>query len=306
MIGKYVSATLSDESTGLNQEVEGHVESVVISGSQTYVVVDGKQVPIENVYSVSDGFNPLSSSLSAYTGLIGYSVNGAVYDVSTGDIVGVSGDVVSLAKGTYEDYAILNGVSAAISGVNVNGVLVSDRTKLREYLEGVDGKTEAKDRHVEVFVTDASGANVPIGATLRSFAVESDGSFTAVLDDVAIPVSSVAAIKGGQGAAQGVEAEVPPAGDDALLDALDALDSPGFGLVELPDPLEAGDSSEVGDSPAAAHQGDAGASGDELALLAAAVQSAAGAVAQLAAAQAAASAYGASPAGAGSGMFSMG
>ncbi|MDR1062074.1 MAG: hypothetical protein LBL83_12915 [Clostridiales bacterium] len=276
MIGKYVAATLSDESTGLNQEVEGHVESVAISGSKTYVIVDGKQVPIENVYSISDGYNPLSSSLSAYTGLIGYNVKGAVYDVSTGEIVGVTGDVASLAKGTYEDYAILNGVSAVIAGVSVNGAMVSDRAKLREYLEGVDAKTDAKDRHVEVFVTDSNGANVPIGATLRSFALEPDGSYSAVLDDVAIPVTSVAVIKAGAGDSAGAGAP----GDSGATNGANGADAPDG---------EAGAPEEAPASPEAL------ASEDALARFVAATESMAASVAEFAkysAAQSALAAYG--------------
>jgi flagellar basal-body rod modification protein FlgD len=208
MIGKYVNATLGDEATGGSQEVEGHVESVILSGTKTYVVVDGKQVPIENVYNVADGYNPLSSSLSAYTGLIGYNVNGAVYDISTGDIVGVTGDVASLAKGTYEDYAVLDGVSAVISGMSVDGARVTDREKLREYLQGADGKEGAEERRVEVFISDGNGMEVLIGATLRSYEIGADGTVEAVLDGVAIPVASVAKIKNARAEQQQAEQQL--------------------------------------------------------------------------------------------------
>ncbi|MDR3120621.1 MAG: hypothetical protein LBU58_04725 [Clostridiales bacterium] len=211
MIGKYVNATMKDEATGVNQEVEGHVESVVMSGSKTYVVVAGKQIPLENVYNVADGFNPLNSSLAAYTGLIGYDVKGAVYDLSTGEVVGVSGEVVSLAKGQYEDYALLSGVSVTLAGKNSNGTLVEDRAKLREYLESAAASEKTEDRHIEVFITDATGKRVPIGATLRSFEVDAaTGAVRAVLDDVAVPVTSVATIRKAQESAQSqTVAEVP-------------------------------------------------------------------------------------------------
>ena len=196
MIGKYVNAVLADEATGVNREVEGHVESVLMNGSKTFVIVAGKQIPIENVYNVADGYNPLNSSLSAYTGLIGYVVNGAVFDITTGEVVGVSGEVASLLKGVYEDYAMLNGVNAVIAGLNVNGEIVEDRARIKEYLANIDSMAKTEDRHIEVFVTDDNGKRVPIGATLRSFEIDPVfGTVKAVLDDVATPVASVAAIR---------------------------------------------------------------------------------------------------------------
>ena len=196
MIGKYVTAMLADEATGKNSKIEGHVESVVMNGSRTYVVVGGKEVPIDSVYNVADGFNPLSSALSAYTGLIGYDVRGAVFDLTTGEVVGISGEVVSLEKGAYEDFAMLNGVSAVIAGINKDGVIIEDRAKIREYLENAANAEKADGRRIEVFISSENGKRVPIGATLRSYAYDAEyGTIKAVLDEVAVPVASVASIR---------------------------------------------------------------------------------------------------------------
>ena len=216
MIGKYVTAYMSDGATGVNQTVEGHVESVVMSGSRTFVVVAGKEIPIDNIYNVADGFNPLNSTLSAHTGLIGYTVSGAVYDLSTGEIVGVKGEVASLLKGAFEDYAMLNGVNATIAGVNKNGTIVEDRAKIKEYLNGFADKKNPEDRRIEVFITDENGRRVPIGATLRSYAIDPVfGTVKAVLDDVAAPISSVAAIKKAAEAAVDKAAGAPDGNDAA-------------------------------------------------------------------------------------------
>gem|GEM_PF-108540 len=207
MIGKYVSAMVADSVTGQAQWVEGHVESVVMSGSKTFVVVGGREVPIDSVYNVSDGFNPLNSTLSAYTGLIGYNVKGAVFDLTTGEIVGVSGDVVSLIKGAYEDYAMLNGANVQIAGINKNGTIIEDRNEIREYLEGIEAIENPADRHIEIFITDGNGMRVPMGATLRSYEIDPVfGTVKAVLDDVAVPVASVAAIHKTAAAAAAAEA----------------------------------------------------------------------------------------------------
>ena len=196
MIGKYVSAIISDNATGRPLTVEGHVESVIMKGANTYLVVGGKEISIDSVFSVADGYNPLNSTLSSYTGLIGYYVKGAVFDLTTGDIVGVNGEVVSLVKGTYEDYAILDGVNATIAGLNVKGELIEDRAKILEYLNSIMDKEDPADRHIEIFITDENGKRVPVGATLRSFEYDKEyGTIKAVLDNVAVPVASVASIK---------------------------------------------------------------------------------------------------------------
>jgi len=198
MIGKYVTALTADSATGRPQTVEGHVESVIIKGSSTFLTVGGKEIPIDSVYHVADGYNPLNSTLSAYTGLIGYYVKGAVFDLTTGEIVGINGEVTSLVKGSYEDYAMLDGVDTVIAGINVNGTIIEDRAKIREYLDGMMDKDNPRDRRIEVFITDDSGNRVPVGALLRSYEYDKDfGTIKAVLDEVAVPVASVASIQKG-------------------------------------------------------------------------------------------------------------
>ena len=196
MIGKYVTALITDEITGNTQRIDGHVESVIINGQRTHVVVGGREIPIDNIYNVSDGFNPLNSTLSTHTGLIGYLVKGAVFDISTGEIVGVNGEVISLKKGAYEDFAMLNGVNAVVAGINKNGSIIEDRAAIREYLDSVMNAEDSKNRHIEIFISDENGKRVPVGATLKSYEFDpAFGTIRAVLDDVAVPVLSVAAIQ---------------------------------------------------------------------------------------------------------------
>ena len=260
MIGKYVSALFADNITGQTQKVEGHVESVTMNGSNTYVVVGGKEVPIDSIYNVADGFNPLNSTLSAYTGLLGYLIKGAVFDLTTGEIVGVSGVVKSLEKGAYEDYAMLDGVSATIAGINKNGDIVEDRAKIKEYLDGFEDVENPADRHIEVFITDENGKRVPIGATLRSYEYDPVfGTIKAILDDVAAPVASVASIQGASGAAAdthaGTEEDVEtPDGVDTQdgAETLDGIGDDGAlyeGITEgeSPDDVPAYGESSAGD-----------------------------------------------------------
>ena len=237
MIGKYVYGTIKDDTTGIYKMVEGHVESVVMSGSNTYVVVDGMDVPIENIYNVADGYNPLASSLASYTHLIGFNVYGAVYDISTGEIVGVEGDVVSLAKGMYEDYAILDNVNVSVNGLNVNGVNETDRARLADYLAEKDAETDPEKRNVELFITDTNGKLVPVGATLKSYNVEIDGSITAVLDNLAIPVTSVSKIRQSDQASGGVVNDV----GNIPSNVEDEAGEEGLGGVDEDDGAEVGE-----------------------------------------------------------------
>ena len=237
MIGKYVSALFADSITGQTQKVEGHVESVTMNGSKTYVVVGGKEIPIESIYNVADGYNPLNSTLSAYTGLLGYLIKGAVFDLTTGEIVGVNGVVKSLEKGSYEDYALLDGVNAIIAGINKNGDIIEDRAKIKEYLEGFDDIENPEDRHIEVFITDENGKRVPIGATLRSYVYDPVyGTIKAVLDDVAVPVASVASIKNTPAAAAGEQQE----SDDGDIEP-EGIEAEGIGADGTPPEGDADD-----------------------------------------------------------------
>ena len=241
MIGKYVTALLYDDATGRRQTAEGHVESVVLKGSNTYCIVGGKEIPIDSIYNVADGYNPLNSSLSAHTGLIGYLVKGAVFDLATGEVVGVTGEVISLVKGTYEDYAMLDGVNAVIAGVDKNGEIIEDRAKLKEYLENADKGTDPETRKIDVFIADANGKRVPVSAVLRSYEYDAaTGKFKAVLDGVAAPVASVASIQktaqaekkaaDGDGAGAGNGAENP----DGTGGAVNAADPDETGGTEIP------------------------------------------------------------------------
>ena len=231
MIGKYVNATMQDSVTGVSMEVSGHVENVIMQGGRTFVLVDGKQIPLEQVYTVADGFNPLDSSLSAYTNLIGYTVKGAVYDITSGEIVSVSGDVTSLAKGTYEDYAMLNNATVTVIGLNKNGVMSGDRKAVLEYLERIHAETDPAKRKIEIFVTDDSGKTVPVGATLQSYELLADGTVKAVVDNLPIPVTSVSTIRRADGSVVPAEKDdetvVPPGDVDDEADEKDALDKTG-------------------------------------------------------------------------------
>lgn len=192
MIGKYITANKTDSSTSKTELVEGTVRSVKMEGGKTILVVDGMDIPVENVLKVSEGYGQYNNSnISQYTGIIGYKVKGSVYDSSTGDIIGVSGIVKEIQKGAYENYAVMDGVEVTIAAIDTlyNS---ADPNFRKDYL------TENIGNSVSLIITDAYGygLQVPVSGVLRDFNIAPDGKVTGVLDGVYVPVESIHNIKG--------------------------------------------------------------------------------------------------------------
>ena len=188
MIGKRVTATITDSSNSELKTVVGEVSTVKVSNGKTYVVINGQDIEADKVTQVDQSIYSNNSNLSAYTNLIGYRVKGATYDSSSGDVVYVSGDVSEIQKGLYEDYAVMDNVSVTISEIN-NGVTSTDANYIENYLKDNEGKS------VSLIIKDeASGMRAPITGTLDSYKIE-NGKVTAVISKALIPVDSVANIK---------------------------------------------------------------------------------------------------------------
>ncbi|HOM02060.1 MAG TPA: flagellar hook capping FlgD N-terminal domain-containing protein [Acetivibrio sp.] len=190
MIGKYITGSTGDSTSGTSL-VEGIVRSVKMQSGKTYLEVNGVDIPVENVLSVSDEYVQFNSSnISQYTGIIGYEVKGSVYDAKTGDIIAVSGIVREIQKGTYENYAVMDGVEVTITDINTEFDSEKPNYK-KDYL------AENIGNRVSVTITDAYGygLQVPVTGVLREFNVAPDGKITGVLDGVYVPVDSIHNIK---------------------------------------------------------------------------------------------------------------
>ena len=189
MVGKYVTATTTDETTKEVKIVEGQVSSVKMSNGKVYVVVDNKDIEVENVTDVTD-MGYANSNLADYTSLIGCLTKGAVYDTTTGDIIYLSGDVVQIQKGATEDYAVMDNVKATVA--EVTGSTSTDPDYLKNYLKTNEGK------EVKITIKDAkTGDKVPVIAILKKVETDANGNPTGevVLDNVYISVESVANIQ---------------------------------------------------------------------------------------------------------------
>ncbi len=190
LIGKSILANVADPTTKEITQVSGDVSSVSVSGGKYYVVVRGIEVAVDDVVEVTEGTYSSQSNLSQFTTLIGCMVNGIVYNPSDGDMIKVTGTVKSLQKGVYEDYAVMDGVSVEIAGLNTT-VKTTDTEYIRNTLETAYENGE----QVDIIIKDsATGRRVPVTATLAELNISENGRITAVLNGVHVPLDSITSI----------------------------------------------------------------------------------------------------------------
>ncbi len=187
LIGKSVIANVTDETTKEVTEISGDVSSVNYSGGKYYVVVDGTEVSVDDVVKVTEGIYSSQNNLSQFTNLIGCKVNGIVYNSTDGDMIKVSGVVNSLQKGLYEDYAILDGVSTEIAGLNT-----TVKTTDTEYIKNTLTVAHENGESVNLIIKDPSTRkSVPVTATIKELNFTTDGKIKAVLNGVHAAIESI-------------------------------------------------------------------------------------------------------------------
>lgn len=188
LIGKDVTANMTDPKTFEVKTVTGLVSTVKVSNGKTYLIINGQQVEADKVIEVNDNIYNKNTNLAAYTNLIGFRVRGAVYDPTNGEYIYLSGNVKEIQKGTTEDYAVMDDVEAVVS--EVTGSTSTDPNFIKNYMETNKGK------QVKITIKDPdSGYKVPVVATLKDFKIDSIGKVTAVLDDLYVSVFSVSNIQ---------------------------------------------------------------------------------------------------------------
>lgn len=194
LIGKNVVATTSDKDTGELKTVEGVVTNVKVSSGKSYVVVNGEEIPVEKVTNVSEASKlSRASNFASYTNLIGYDVKGMIYDPNTSNVVGVQGVVKALEKGAYEDYAIMDGVELAISGIATD-TPSTDPDFVENYLKERLPKDNNPGKQASVIASDSKNEQkVPVSGVLQSYKKE-NGKYIVTLNNVYVPVESVSHI----------------------------------------------------------------------------------------------------------------
>ncbi|HEX9060670.1 MAG TPA: flagellar hook capping FlgD N-terminal domain-containing protein, partial [Clostridia bacterium] len=184
LVGKHITATVTDDTTKVTSKVDGTVSGIKIANGVAYAQVNGKDVAIDKITEVTDGANPGYASLSQYTGLIGFHADGYAYDPSNGNIAPVSGIVSSLAKGQNEDYALMDGVNIKVTGI-VGNTKSTDPDYVKNYLESKKGS------QISVYVkNESTGEQVPVTGVLQSYTADGNG-IKAIMNKVSVPVASI-------------------------------------------------------------------------------------------------------------------
>jgi len=198
LIGKYIMAQITNESTGQVEVVQGVVSSVKMSGSKITLVVDDKDISIEDVTEVMDyevkeedeidegdeiGEDVSESRIISSVNLIGCDVKAYLYNSETDKFVGVSGNVSGLAQASVTDLAILDNVNVAISEIIADGSS-NDPDFMYSYLEENLGK------EIQAVIKDNHG-EVAVYGVLESFNIDEDGNVTAVFDKMLVPLDNI-------------------------------------------------------------------------------------------------------------------
>lgn len=187
LIGKSILANVVDPTTKAITEVAGDVSSVTYSGGKYYVVVRGTEVAVDDVVEVTEGTYASQSNLSQFTNLIGCLANGIVYNPKDGDMIKVTGTVRSLQKGIYEDYAVMDGVSVEIAGLDT-----AIKTTDADYIRNTLTTAYENGEEIGLIIKDSStGKRVPVTATIKELDISSSGRIKAVLNGVHVPLESI-------------------------------------------------------------------------------------------------------------------
>lgn len=189
LIGKNVTASVADATTGESKAVNGDVTNVKLSEGKAYVVVNGTDIAIEDITDVAEGYRSSQGNISAYTSLIGTTVDGIAYNGTNGDMIQVSGKVSAIKKGVYEDYAVLDGAQVEIASIN-SGINTTDADYIRRTLE--DARDNGKE--ISIIIKDSTtGISVPVTAKIASLDF-TGGTIKATLNGLTIPVEGVTTI----------------------------------------------------------------------------------------------------------------
>lgn len=191
LIGKHVTAAITDSATKAAREVSGDVTDAKISGGKNYVVVNGEDVPVESITKVSEGIRSSQSNIAAFTNLIGYNAKGLAYDSENGDIIKVSGIVKAIQKGVYEDYAVMDGVEVEIAEL-ITDTHSTDPGFMRDKLQ----EAMASGEEISFYIIDRNtGKRVPVTATIENGSLDfSSDCIRAKINGLRVPVEGITLI----------------------------------------------------------------------------------------------------------------
>jgi len=183
LMGKFISAIIPDEKTGEIKYVEGEVTAVRSASGEVYLVVDGEDVPIGKVSSVSNTpFGSENAELERYSNLIGLLGTAKTVLVEDESPYVMEGIVATIWKGDGGIYASLDEVILSVKDIRKDAFETE-----QEYIDGMKG------REVVFKAKDAkTGKPVEIACVLRDGAYDEERKcFHVILDKVNVPVKDI-------------------------------------------------------------------------------------------------------------------
>lgn len=185
MMGKYISAVVSDTTTGSQKTVAGEVTAVKMVEGVVKLVVGDNEVAIDDVAQVSDSAEGVGATadLSKYNTLIGLMGTASLTDADS-KVKQIDGIVSKVEKTS-------TGLVATLDEVEV--IPVIDKGSFATETAYLDAM---KGREVSFRVKDATtGASVTVKGTVRQYSVASDGKMHVILDGVQTNVDNITATR---------------------------------------------------------------------------------------------------------------
>lgn len=183
MVGKYATGTLTDDD-GKQEEISGEVLSVRMSAGKAYALIDGKEVPIDNITEITNTSDSSVIDLSKYTSLIGKNVNSVVKGIDSDEVYKLQGAVYSVSMTSDTPVAILDGINAKISALTLDDDEKDKVTTVKAYLENNIGKV------VSATIIDSNGNRTKLSGTVGTVSGD-DNNPTVIFNQVVTPMDSI-------------------------------------------------------------------------------------------------------------------
>lgn len=183
LLGKRVSAAVTNEYTGKTSYVDGEVTSVYMQSGKVYLVVDGNDVPLDSIRHVSEKQSDSNAlEIEKYSSLIGSlgTVKTTLYEDDVP--YGMEGIVARIEKDDDGIYAILDEVILSVTDIDTGAFESAD-----DFIDGMQGQT------VTLTANDAkTGQKVKLEGVLRyGVKDEEEGCYHVIMDNVRVPVEDV-------------------------------------------------------------------------------------------------------------------
>jgi flagellar basal-body rod modification protein FlgD len=181
LIGKYVTGQIIDEATGDTKYVSGLVESARMNAGKVYVIVDGKEINVDQITDVYDNaFDSYNANISDYSGLIGM-LGKSYISNDSGKVASIEGIVTALTRKSGGIIARLDEVDILPDNLDMTGF-----DSPEAYVQAYAG------REITVRFKDPdTGYEFRVTGTLRDGYLDNDGSLRLILDDVSVPVENI-------------------------------------------------------------------------------------------------------------------